>query len=48
MILNKPGIGTKTYNQPEIKILFGFKSTISSRFKEEKIPWINSPLKEIH
>jgi hypothetical protein len=39
---NNLKIVSKTHNQPEIKILFGFKSTIPDKFKGKTTPCLNS------
>jgi hypothetical protein len=38
---NNSEISSKTHNQPEIKIIFEFKSTISNKFKGKKTLCIN-------
>ena len=41
MTSNKLEISSKTHNQLEIKIIFGFRSTILDKFNGKKTPFIN-------
>ena len=41
MTSNKLEISSKTHSQPEIKIIFGFRSIISDKFKGKKTSFIN-------